>query len=278
MDRITLEVDDAMTRQKMDEVAMRTIDLLGLADVPRWSVIKTLRPQSVAEHSFAVAVLTMELITRLSPYNFEHPVSLGAVIWAICHDAPETYTGDIDGLLKREHPAVKAALEVAEGEAFPWYGRMRDGMLPPLVALVKVADTIESIVYLRQWGTGSRANNVRAELRQILYIQLVPVLARAIGDKGTFVEEAVDQVLDRSTLESSSYQFRRSLKFDQTDQTNPINQPTEDEDGGPNGHGQSDRSGQSGRSGGGQQSGDAQASGQASDVSGEGQGENRGNH
>lgn len=212
---------------EQDKLAQRTIDLMGLADVPRWSVVKTMRSQSVAEHSFLVAVFTMELISRLSTFDMASPVSLGAVLWAICHDAPETYTGDIDGLLKREWPGIKTILEQAEGAAFPWYAEMKDGMFPALIALVKVADHIESIVFLRQWGIGSRADDVGRELTTILTCTDIPALVDALrGGKGSgsavnamMVEATVMEVLDHSTLETGSYQFRRRLKLAGTDQS-----------------------------------------------------------
>lgn len=208
--------DGSMDDQQTRLAAIRTIDLLGLADVPRWGVIKILRPQSVAEHSFAVAVLVMELITRLSPYSLTAPASLGAVIWALCHDAPETYTGDVDGLLKREHPTLKAELDKAEGEAFPWWAEMRRGMeaTPGLMALVKVADRVEAIVYLRQWGIGTRADDVKRELTRILWESDVPRLTSILGDKGEIVIGEVDQILNHSTSEAGSYQFRRTLRIE----------------------------------------------------------------
>lgn len=263
--------NDASIKVERDFLAERTIDLLGLADVPRWSVVKVLRPQSVAEHSFAVAVITMELISRLSIHSLADPTTLGAVLWAICHDAPETYTGDIDGLLKREHPNVKSAINRAENEAFPWYGQMRDGMGSALLALVKVADCIESIVYLREWGKGARADDVMRELRRILFDQYVPVLAILIGDKDSHTIEAVVRVLDHSTTEAGSYQFRRSLRFDDSNGGN-------DSKGEANGTdtGSGSGTGTDASTGAGAGAGTGSNAGRASTATGSYQGENRG--
>lgn len=189
-----------------DELSDRTIDLLGLADAHRWVVIKTLRQQNVAEHSFAVAVVALELAERLSiPSDTVHHI----LLWSLMHDAPETLTGDIDGGFKKDHPHVGEAVKIAESLEFPWYVRYRDAINPIAYRIVKVADKLETLHFIRTWGHGSRADDVFRELTKDLWGIHVPMLTVIMPDREVDIAAAVRTILDQSMLESNSIQMRR---------------------------------------------------------------------
>lgn len=71
-----------------------------LQHVPRWSIIRTIRQQSVAEHSYYVA-LYAKVIAK---YVGLDPIESATLIWgALLHDMEEMITGDIPTPSKRRH-------------------------------------------------------------------------------------------------------------------------------------------------------------------------------
>lgn len=184
------------------DVSVRTTDLMGLADVHRWTVIKTNRHQSVAEHSFNVMVIAAELCHWLG-------IPRERVLWwALIHDVPETLTGDVDGWFKRLNPDVKAAIGRAELKMFPWFREELTGVTATTASVVKIADKIEAIQFIRTWGVGGRANAVMHELRRYLLVDIVDAACTTLNLSHEALEAIVRQVLDHSTTEESTIQER----------------------------------------------------------------------
>lgn len=123
---------------------MELIDQLRLMQVKRYPISYMNRDQSVAEHSFGVALIVMELTKTLR----DRELAEAALEYALVHDAEEVYTGDIPSSFKRvlrEHaPNVSVLLD----------GR-QDNIPDEVKAVVKLADYLEAIYYLREFG-GSR--------------------------------------------------------------------------------------------------------------------------
>lgn len=83
--------------------------LTDLAYVHRWTIVPTARPQSVAEHSFAVAAL----VARLGQALHLRTQAIATLVYlALLHDAEEAITGDIPGNLK-----IKIAAGSSEAQA-----------------------------------------------------------------------------------------------------------------------------------------------------------------
>lgn len=79
-----------------------------LAYIIRYSNVPRVKDESVAEHSFFVASLVMELHDK---YFFD----LGkALQTAISHDMPESETNDISWEIKQRYPEIKEVLSRAE--------------------------------------------------------------------------------------------------------------------------------------------------------------------
>lgn len=101
------------------------IPALRASIVPRWSIIKTTRPQSLAEHNYNVSIITKHLCgaMALSP-----PMVKEAVMYALTHDYEEIYTGDIPSPAKvKEKRPVKKVTE----------------------AVVKLADALEAWLFIQ---------------------------------------------------------------------------------------------------------------------------------
>lgn len=132
-------------------------DLLALSHVPRWSNVRHSPPQSVADHSYRVAVIYLELCARLG----KEP-SLRGLTRAIRHDAAESYTGDIPGDFKREVKeelrAAEAKLGLALGEEpADWEKR-----------LIKIADKIEGFTFIFVNGIGPHGERIKDLMREEL--------------------------------------------------------------------------------------------------------------
>lgn len=123
---------------------MELIDRLRMAQVKRYPISHTNRDQSVAEHSFGVLLIVMELTKDLR----DREMAQAALEYAIVHDAEEVFTGDIPSSFKRvlrQHaPNVSTLLDG------------HHSYVPEEVkAIVKLADYLEAIYFLREFG-GSR--------------------------------------------------------------------------------------------------------------------------
>lgn len=201
-----------MSNPTHDAVSDAVIDLLGLADVHRWSVIRTLRNQSVAEHAFAVAIIATDLTTRLTDWKHGSHNHCEILWWSLIHDAPETLTGDIDGKFKRNHSAVRSAVCDAENIEFPWFAMYASVIQPKVKVIVKLADRIEALRFIQDWGHGARADDVYRENLKSLFDDVVPWAAKVLEIDPDTVEAAVRFTLHYSTSESNSIQLRRHRK------------------------------------------------------------------
>lgn len=192
-----------------DLVGDAVIDLLGLADVKRWNVVRTLKDQNVASHAFAVAVIATDLITRLTDWAHGSHNHCQVLWWSLIHDVPETLTGDIDGKFKRSHPTVRSAVCEAENKEFPWFEMYASAVSPEAKAIVKLADRIEALRFIQDWGHGARADDVYHENNKALFEEVVPWAGAILMLDNDVVTEAVRFTLHHSTDESNSIQLRR---------------------------------------------------------------------
>ena len=131
----------------------RLQDLLNLSNTKRWTIRPTLRDQSVAEHSFRVAVIAMEICRALNQDGLpsSNVIEYHVLVWALVHDGPEAETGDIPYTAKRNIP--DEMVERIEHKLCPWYEQFERRIHPPELAIIKIADKVEEVLYLREWGT-----------------------------------------------------------------------------------------------------------------------------
>jgi len=119
-----------------------------LSYVPRWGILRSIRKQNVAEHSYYVALYADQLAALI---QWEGDTA-ALLQYALLHDIDETITGDIPGPVKR------AAFDKTK-----MWNKIRDTMarrfgtinvfrlnnpLPEIKAIVAVADSIDEISYL----------------------------------------------------------------------------------------------------------------------------------
>lgn len=162
-----------MTKVKID---MTPRDLMRAQDVKRWQIVRVREGQSVAQHSWAVAMIAMDLWLRKTggkPGEAATDVELGRIaVAALWHDVPEVFTGDINTPTKiyiKEKLASYTALEDLEDTAGDSYACAMALTEPERICL-KVADFLEAIYYLSEHGDGNYAagqlNDLRHRLRE----------------------------------------------------------------------------------------------------------------
>jgi len=136
--------------------AMETI--MRIQAVKRWHMIDTSRVQTLAEHSANVALLAM-LIARTAPAEFFDSYSHVAC-YALLHDAPEAFTGDIPTHTKRHLTGIDE-LENKFTHTL-WKLEARTST----VMLTKMCDIADGIRFIRLHGvdlTGVHAQDGLAE-------------------------------------------------------------------------------------------------------------------
>jgi len=113
-----------------------------LADIKRWSIVRTIRSQSVAEHSYYVALMVPRLLRE---YGVEDPkILLHAVEYALMHDMNEVLTGDIaTPIKKRLQPDVFDNMSIEFGMKPAHPGEL-------VMAAIKVADLFEAAAFLAE--------------------------------------------------------------------------------------------------------------------------------
>lgn len=106
--------------------------------VERYHTERTLMRQSVAEHSYHVANIALELAGNTA--------SLNLVRAALYHDIAEQYTGDIPAPVKVDWPDLHNALRIIE-RAFHEGAEVECNLTPAEQLILKWADALELLYY-----------------------------------------------------------------------------------------------------------------------------------
>jgi 5'-deoxynucleotidase YfbR-like HD superfamily hydrolase len=160
----------------------RLTDLLHLSHVPRWTITPMSKPQSVAEHSFRVGVIAVEIFRRLERYTAPHTPhyfavnSEGLVMrWAMIHDVAEAYTGDIPSPLKSKLRDRGVNIDAIDFELCPWLSFEEESMPKIVKVIVKLADSIEALSWVMAYGDGAKNlyDNTGAKIEDSLYVRII---------------------------------------------------------------------------------------------------------
>lgn len=142
---------------------MSLYDYLRAGHVKRWHIVNTAISQSLAEHSYLVAMIAMHLHSELEPDQIEDIQA--TAIYALFHDITEIRTGDIPTPAKkfmRETGSVnRSTFEHLDAILFPKLPFTRGGEPTDITAMcVKMADVIEAAHWIRENGLGKHAEIV----------------------------------------------------------------------------------------------------------------------
>ena len=132
--------------------------LYRLRFIQRWVLMRSAVGESVAEHTFQVALLTHALCTIAREVFGKQVDAGGAVILALFHDAEEVMTGDIPSPVKHHNPRMLRSIREIESLASEQLLAMVPEPLasayrpviraaerdPDLICWVKAADTLDA--------------------------------------------------------------------------------------------------------------------------------------
>ncbi len=138
---------------------MNVHEKLRLCDISRWGMVNISRPQSVAEHSFNVVVITEEICKR---FQLGYTETVEAILVAVRHDFMEVLTGDVASPTKMR---MMNWPEFERGCDADQYDQCKSGS-PLSRAIVKCADYIEAAYYLKLYGVGQNADKVAGRVTQ----------------------------------------------------------------------------------------------------------------
>lgn len=144
---------------------MKIIDKLRLCQVKRYPICHTNRDQNVAEHSYNVAIIAVELAKNHSDPQVAYEVAM----YALEHDLEEVFTGDIPSSFKRQLrqqcPEVSGLLgaKCFAGD--------------DVQNIVKIADFIEAMWFLAEFGGSRLAVGVKNDIEHNFknFLALSPV-------------------------------------------------------------------------------------------------------
>lgn len=134
------------------------------AAVKRYHVKRTLRQQTVGEHTFGVLML----LRMVLPDDYDPDKTAVLLVATMHHDLPELVTGDIPAPVKRRFPALNSLLDQIECSADNLYFDF------PLTAeekvMLKWADTMELVLWCMEERELGNRNMDRTISRALGYI------------------------------------------------------------------------------------------------------------
>ena len=131
-------------------------DILRAQDIKRWTIVRTVRQQSLAEHTFNVVMIARAIAKKAK-------LSDASIIkYALEHDLDEILTGDIPSPTKRRAAAAGLDLKLLEnrGQNKPKNNTVHE--------VVKAADLIENLWFLHEHGVGRHAEEECELLKKIV--------------------------------------------------------------------------------------------------------------
>lgn len=132
--------------------------LFTLSNVPRWSIVDKYRAQSVGEHTFRVAAITLQLVKEFDKRGLYVSKSKSLEL-AITHDIDEAWSGDLPTPYKRLKGLQGSTFRPDTNEAF----------------IVKLADLLEAAIFLDRYG-------VRSEhISDSIYTEMVTLIKEKMG-------------------------------------------------------------------------------------------------
>lgn len=142
-------------------------DFLRAGHVKRWHIINTVNQQTVAEHSFLVAIIAMELYNEMVGVDPNDDNSIkefnALVMGAIFHDIAEIKLGDLPTPSKQLFKQFYGddMFDKIEETIFPEMPYTGHGELgTELRKIIKMADTIEAVHWIYENGVGAHAKVV----------------------------------------------------------------------------------------------------------------------
>jgi len=204
---------------------MYSRELRELEHVPRWAIIRCIRQQSVAEHSYFTAMYANK-IAEIIGWDKKYPYEIHKLItYALWHDIEECFMSDIPGPIK--HGIVNEELydKFADNQCKKYWGKSKNDIIDErfphdrqIIQIVKCASTIEELFYLlgeSQLGNRTiydiiKASNKKAitELKDLPFVcdceNKMHETCKQREDKKTEIIEYFDKMVRSHSIEQST--------------------------------------------------------------------------
>lgn len=141
--------------------------VLSLSNIKRCGIIDTSKEQSVAEHSYNVAMICIEIFNRVPKEDVEYAMRQNVIEFALAHDLSEIVTGDIPTPFKKE---LGDAMKKVEQSLFPKITLHKESLTELEVDILKAADLIDAVRFIGKYGMGSEIPNIVNEILDNLRI------------------------------------------------------------------------------------------------------------
>lgn len=138
--------------------------LYRAGSVDRWQIVRTIRHQTLAEHSFMVAMLSLFVCDEIGvPERMRYSI----LLHALHHDLPEIITGDMSTVAKDiiKNEGCVQAIEAVDN-VFPKVPEIAERVGNLGRRVVKLADLIDAIVFLDVEGVGSHSKKVKKRIKK----------------------------------------------------------------------------------------------------------------
>lgn len=130
-------------------------EILRASVVKRWGIVNVVRTQSIAEHSYNVCMIVRCLCKLLDKDDVE------VMKAALSHDLDEVIYGDIPSPMKQRMLIDGVDLNKYMSKERPLDMEMKQ--------LLKLADLLESIIFLQDHSIGKHAEEVQEEIATRLF-------------------------------------------------------------------------------------------------------------
>ena len=139
---------------------------LRSSHVKRWHIVNVNKQQSVAEHSFNVCLISEHILDIL---GVDENMTTKVIKYALHHDIPEVVLGDVP-------TSVKKILKYDDSDINDRIQKLSinmdfDSIISDSIMknIVKLADLVDSIVFLAAHGIGRHAICVRNDIIKDTY-------------------------------------------------------------------------------------------------------------
>ena len=163
-------------------------DAMRMMVVKRWGIVSMTRTQSVAEHSYNVAMMALNIYnnSRRLEVSIERVLML-----ALTHDLPEIHTGDMPMPLKTDD--IKQAVKEYENANYPKLSAFKQQSKEIERLVVKIADIMEAITYCRRYSDDPRSNEVIQGMHDA-----IADLLNTVPDSMVEVRDDLKEAIDKS--------------------------------------------------------------------------------
>lgn len=177
--------------------------------VPRWSILRKIRDQNIAEHSYYVTLYAGQIADFIN-WNGDRAALLDA---ALRHDIEEVYMADWPGPSKRAvvNPEkymmhVHNENQVRFGDDYEKRGVVADNIVEDVNTILKVADLMDECFYLAtEKQLGNKAVKDISQFCEIRLSKAIRALPERIADdktKGRLYERLIGAIEHHTTGQS----------------------------------------------------------------------------